>query len=486
MLKINPLESISTLNIKIQHAIQAIPISDHYFIALSGGMDSVALAYFCLPYLKKHTNNIHVIHVNHGLSPNANDWADFCVQMCDHLGLVCHIENVSVVSEGKGLEAAARKARYKIFSRYLKGGGVLLQGHHLNDQAETVLMRVFKGLGPEAIKGIPQMRPLAHGLVYRPWLEIPRELIKSAVDSFGLTWVEDESNSDLRFERNYLRHDVLPLLSQRRSTILNDLARTAKKSQESVEFIQAWCEESKSRFLSSRYAQYRAVDLNELFNFSGLQQKFILRFWFDSLGVVHPNENSFQRIFDELLTAKSDSKAEICWNDYILRVFDKSLFCLNRSQASAFQVDDFMPISILLADLKESLSVMLPVGRLSITLMESSELAFDDMNREYAPSGNGYELVCQLPESVNGLAINFRKGGEKIGLTQTHSSSLKKLYQTKKVLPWMRDKLPLIYANDELVCSMAGFVSNKYKLAQNNNNSQKITVKCLRFRFELI
>jgi tRNA(Ile)-lysidine synthase len=485
MPKIKPLLSISDLNLNIQTAIQSIPLSDRYFIALSGGMDSVALTYFCLPYLRLHTKNIQVIHINHGLSPNAEAWSEFCQDFCDQLDVVCHLEKVRVRSEGKGLEAAARKARYEVFSRYLSEGGVLLQGHHLNDQAETVLMRVFKGLGPEALKGIPQVRRLSHGCLYRPWLELPRELIASSVKGFGLVWVDDESNLDVRFERNYLRHDVLPILGQRRPNILNDLGRTARKSKEAVDFIQEWCEANKHEFLSSAYIQYQAVNLSHLVKYSQLQKQFIVRFWLDLLGVAHPSESSFQRIFNELLVLKNHNKAEVCWNGYALRVFDNTLFCLPSVLLNKLSLDEFVPIDISLAELKSQSCVELPFGKLTLTLLKGDSAHSELMSDKEILDTNIYELTCSIPEAITDLTIRFRQGGEKIYLHQGHSASLKKLYQTNKVLPWLRDKLPLIFSKEELLCSLGGFIAGSCQLDQNNNNNRLISKRLVNMRFEL-
>ena len=483
MQKIKPLDSIQDLDAPLQKAIQSIPVSDRYFISLSGGLDSLALLYFCLPYLKLHTKHIQAIHINHGLSPNAEAWAEFCQDICQSLGVTCHVENVTVALKGKGIEAEARKARYEVFSRYLMGGGVLLQGHHLNDQAETVLMRVFKGLGPEAIKGIPQRRSLASGTLYRPWLDIPRELLESAANLAALTWVEDESNLDTRFDRNYVRHDVLPMLSARRPSILTDLARTARKSHESVEFIQEWCEANQHKFLSSNYSQYQAIDIQQFSEFSKTQQEFIIRFWLDKLGVAHPSDSSFQRIFDELLLAKADSKAEVCWSDFVLRVFDGALFCLPRLLANDLEFGHETSFEILMCELDDQLCLRLPVGKLSLTLVEEGEPDTFLQNKEQSKKADVKEMLCYIPESVNELTIKFRAGGEKIYLHQEHSASLKKLYQTGKVLPWLRDKLPLIYAREELLCTLAGFTAYSYQPDQGSKD--KTDGRLIHFRFEV-
>lgn len=487
MPNIKPLDSIQSLNVDIQKAIRSIPVSNRYYIALSGGLDSLALLYFCLPYLKRHTQHVHAIHIHHGLSPNADVWSEFCQDVCQQLGVDCHVEKVVVAKKGKGVEAEARKARYAVFKRYLSEGGVLLQGHHLNDQAETVLMRVFRGLGPEAIKAIPQMRTLSLGCLYRPWLTIPRELLSVSFEGTGMAWIEDESNLDTRFERNYLRHKILPVLKERRPSILNDLARTARKSKESVDFIQQWCEANKNKFLSTDYTRYQAIDLTVFNTYSAIQQKFIIRFWLDLQGVEHPNENNFKRIFDELLIAKNASQAEVSWSSYALRVFNDALFCLSASQLCSVNCDGYKPLTILLAELKQTLKIQLPSGMLSLDLIEESLVSSFYSNEKTkhvnSQAVNVYELLCAIPESVNELTVRYRAGGEKIYFQENHSTLLKKLYQTRKVLPWVREKLPLIYSADDLLCSMAGFTAAPYSL--DSAKKHKSARKLVRFRFDL-
>ncbi len=485
MIRAKPLISIECLDPVLQKAIQSIPKSDRYYIALSGGIDSVALTYFCLPYLRLLSNNVQAIHIHHGLSSNADAWADFCVEFCSGLGIVCHVEHVNVVMEGTGLEAAARKVRYEVFEHYLQDGGVLLQGHHLNDQAETVLMRVFKGLGPEAIKGIPRSRALSHGLIYRPWLEVSRDQIESAAHLYDLSCVDDESNLDGRFERNYIRHDILPLLAQRRPSILNDLSKTAKKSEDNVDFIKEWCELNQCHFFSQSYTQYQAIDVPKLLSYSELQQKAIIRYWFDFLGISHPSEGSFQRIFKELLRLNSNSQAEVSWGGLALRVYDNALFCLSVDIANPVDAKQIHEFDILLADLeiKGQHKIKLINGSLTLSTTSLIEPAYDHVKA--INSSKVFTLSCKVPLSLDVLKIGYRQGGEKMQLGSKHSTTLKKLYQVNKVLPWLRDKLPLIFSEQDLVGSMAGFVAGKYNIDQKNTSAQSLDYKKIYFLFEL-
>ena len=156
----------------------------------------------------------------------------------------------------------------------MKGGGVLLQGHHLNDQAETVLMRALKGAGPELLKGIPKKRPVSEGMLYRPWLDLSRELLEDSARNHSLLWVEDESNKDVQFERNYLRNEILPLLKERQLSVFSDLGKVAKKAQDAFDFIQDWCRCQQEALLSQKYAKQMAIEVSSLKEYSIQQQAY--------------------------------------------------------------------------------------------------------------------------------------------------------------------------------------------------------------------
>src|SRR3954471_2004600 len=190
-------------------------------VALSGGIDSVVL----LHLLKDHPG-VTAVHVHHGLSPNADAWAAFCRRLCKRWGVPLSVSQVSVKKKGKGLEAAAREARYAAF-RTLKADVIAL-AHHLDDQAETVLMNLLRGAG---LRGAAGMRPLARfegKLLARPLLAIPRKDLESYARLHELEWIEDETNGDESLTRNFLRRRVAPLLQTRFPQWRRSLARAAR------------------------------------------------------------------------------------------------------------------------------------------------------------------------------------------------------------------------------------------------------------------
>lgn len=192
-------------------------------VALSGGVDSVVL----LHWLKKNSNvSLRAVHVHHGLSPNADKWADFCRALCKQLKVPLVVKKVKVRPEGKGLEAAAREARYAVFRKIPQKSLVL--AHHLDDQAETVLMNLLRGAGARGASGMAPESRFDGKTLLRPLLEVSRASILDYARAHRLDWIDDESNADESLTRNFLRRRVGPLLEERFPRWRESLARAAR------------------------------------------------------------------------------------------------------------------------------------------------------------------------------------------------------------------------------------------------------------------
>jgi len=190
-------------------------------VALSGGVDSVVL----LHALSRHIP-LRAVHVHHGLSANADRWARFCRRLCNTLSIPLSVRRVRVRKTGKGLEAAAREARYAVFAK-LPVEAIAL-AHQLDDQAETVLMNLLRGAGRRGASGMPARRAFHGKLLLRPLLEVPRDAIVAYARAHGLEWVEDESNAFEALTRNFIRRRIGPLLSERYPRWREALARAAR------------------------------------------------------------------------------------------------------------------------------------------------------------------------------------------------------------------------------------------------------------------
>ncbi|MFQ5937184.1 MAG: tRNA lysidine(34) synthetase TilS, partial [Acidiferrobacterales bacterium] len=185
-------------------------------VAYSGGLDShVLLHALCQLRASAHWV-ISAIHVDHGLHPESARWAEHCQQVCEQLGVVCTVERIQVSdTDSLGTEAAARRLRYACFAQHIGYQDALLTAHHLDDQAETVLLQLLRGTGVRGLAGMPEVTAFSGGKLVRPLLEFTRAELAAYAESQGLHWVEDVSNRDVSYGRNFLRHQVLPLLEQR-------------------------------------------------------------------------------------------------------------------------------------------------------------------------------------------------------------------------------------------------------------------------------
>lgn len=189
-----------------------VPEGARLCVGLSGGCDSVVLLHVLAG--SRWAGRLSAMHVHHALSPNAGYWADFCRDVCGQLGIPLDIAHVSVpLNSRDGLEAAARAQRHAALAAC--GANVLLLAHHRGDQAETVLFNLLRGAGVTGAAGIPAERPAAGMTILRPLLGVSRAAIEVYARACGLHWIEDESNADQRHSRNFLRHSVMPRLTQR-------------------------------------------------------------------------------------------------------------------------------------------------------------------------------------------------------------------------------------------------------------------------------
>ena len=182
------------------------------YVGYSGGPDSTALLHLLC---SNDIPNIEAIHINHNLSSNSAEWEDHCKQTSKKLGIPCHVESVEIKIDGDGLESAARKARYKIFIKYLKEGDQILLGHHSNDVAETFLLRLFRGTGVDGLESLNVKRGVGDGYLVRPLINLTKENIMTYLRDNNISYINDESNDGQEQDRNYIRNNIIPSIEKR-------------------------------------------------------------------------------------------------------------------------------------------------------------------------------------------------------------------------------------------------------------------------------
>lgn len=379
-----------------------------WWIGFSGGLDSTvllhALAQLNLPV------TLRALHINHQISPNADSWQHQCEKVCAQHNVPFFAEKVQVKNSGKGIEDAAREARYNIFERYVDAGDYLFTAHHGNDQAETLLLRLMRGTGPRGLAAIAGERKLpSGGTLIRPLLHFSRTELEAYAHAQQLIWVDDESNQDDHYDRNFIRNQVMPLLQTRWPVFMRKWQQTAELCAQQETLLEEFAQQDLQSANSREERVGQSIDLLWLKSLSVARRQHLLRCWLRSANCDLPETSHWQQLEVQLFSAREDAAVEIAWGQYSLRPYQDRLF-------------------------------LLP-GELPILELQCDETTVvDDTSLNYLRAG--------LPD----LQIRYRAGGERCKPAgRNHSQTLKKLLQEHQLEPWLRDLVPLVYSEDNLV-----------------------------------
>jgi len=396
--------------------------ASHCYVGYSGGLDSHVLLHSVVEILGKES--VIAIHVNHQLSPNADAWQQHCQQVCRERGVTLITETVQVETAGQGLEAAARDARYQVFERHLDDGGLILLAHHADDQAETVLYRLLRGSGPLGLSGIPISRPLGHGELLRPLLKFTRQELQDYAPSTGLSWIEDESNEQLEYDRNYIRHQVIPKLADRWPDYTSRIATSAALCRDNEQLVDELASQDLMTVGERSERLGWSICIDSFQGFDSLRQGNLLRYWLAQHDFPRPGHQVMTALREELLPARNDGSPQITWGGAQLRRYQHRLYLLPLQPGLPETDEPFF------WDVSEPL------------VLPDKSVLFSRV-----ATGEG----VSLPDDAL-LEVRFRRGGERCRPQgRQGSNNLKILFQEYGLEPWLRDRVPLIYFQDELV-----------------------------------
>ena len=393
-------------------------------LAFSGGLDSTVLLHLLAECRKTLSFQLSAQHVHHGLSPNADDWADFCRQVCLKLNIPFALSKINVnKNSGLGTEATAREARYKallsVDADFICPDFIVL-AHHQDDQAETLLLQLARGAGVKGLAGMAAMS----GKLLRPLLSVPRSHIEAYAKQHQLTWIEDESNANMQFYRNFMRHKVLPTLAQAYPSIRQTLGRSALHMATANHLLDelALIDALQAGFDANKNS---TIFLTTLKNLSEPRVNNCLRWWLAQNGLQMPSQQQLQQITQQLMYAKQDAAIELKVSEtYTLRRYQNRAYLVQELPPSA-------PINWLWR------------GEDVIHLPNKTQLIFSKK------MGAGISL--RKIENAK-LHIKFREGSERF-LPQLGRPrrSLKVMLQNHEMPPWQREQLPLIFIDETLV-----------------------------------
>ncbi|BAV33855.1 tRNA(Ile)-lysidine synthetase [Sulfuricaulis limicola] len=403
-------------------------------VAFSGGLDSCVLLHALAGLRESLALTLRAVHVDHGLHPHSADWSRQVQQTCARLNIPCTVECVQVTQiRGHGLEDAARRARYAALARHVGPGEVLLTAHQADDQAETVLLQLLRGTGVHGLAAMPAVVPFHRGRLARPLLDFTREQLAAWAAREGLEWIEDSSNQDLRFARNFLRHRVFPLLEAHWPEASRRIARSAGMAAEAVELLDELAE---SDWNLCRGTEEGRLSVGALRGLSPPRSRNLVRYWLRRQGFQAPTAMHLDQVLAQVARDPASKQAVIRWPG--------AEVCRYRDELTA-RKPRREPDSTLRLHWNPADTLEIPgVGRLR------AEPARGD--------GLSQERIERAP-----LVVGLRQGGEICRLPgRAHHHKLKKLLQEAGIPPWERRRLPLVYVDGELAAIGDRWVCEPY------------------------
>jgi tRNA(Ile)-lysidine synthase len=391
------------------------------YIGYSGGVDSHVLLHL-LASCSEIRHKLMAVYIHHGLQSVATDWGRHCQQQAHALGVDFQMIEVDASPEvGESPEAAAREARYAAFKQLIQLDELLMLAQHREDQLETLLLQLFRGAGLHGLASMPQVMAFGQGLVLRPLLDTAKTDILAYATHHQLQWIEDPTNQQCDYDRNYLRNQIIPLLKQRWPGIDKTVSRTAKHCADAGKLLDDWAGLHKSALIDPLD---HSLLINQWQHYNENQRNWLLRCWLQDFGLKPSSTALLQAIITQVIFARTDANPQLHTQGWYIKKYKQKLYCVPGSYLH-MAVED----------------VEWPAQQPALTL------------------SNGYKL--QLLELDTGIdqqlwqqgvvTVSFRRGGEKLKLPgRAGHHSLKKLFQEAEVPPWERNIRPLIYINGKL------------------------------------
>ena len=411
-------------------------LPNKFCIAFSGGVDSTVLLHV-MKNIIDEKSQIRAIHINHNIVDNSKVWTKTCKSICKNFGIDIEIISLEVTHNGYGLEAAARDERYEKLKEKLYENEYLLTAHHEEDQMETVFLRMARGTGLDGLQGINEKYSFGEGIIFRPMLEVSKTSVMDYAKEHQLKWVEDSSNQDTHFDRNFLRKKIIPQFRERWPSIASSVSRLSQLSAQNIKILNQIAEED-----IGPIANMNELPLAKLLDKSFERANNMLRYIILANGMSIPSMKTLQDGLKEMLDPETD-KSVIAWKDYCIRKYKNHLYFLSNSDLEPNKVDVRIPWEI-----GKTVNLGENIGTIEATFIHGDGLSIEK---------------CK-----NKLTISYRQGGELIKpIGHRINKSLKNLFQENQILPWMRDKIPLIYYQDELVSVADLWFNQNYVASQN-------------------
>ncbi len=392
-----------------------------FVLAYSGGLDSTVLLHLLAGELQGWSKaKLHAVYVDHGLHEDSANWAGFCRKQCKKLDVSFETIRVDVhAAAGESLEANARSVRYQALAQLMTLDDVLVTAHHADDQAETVILQLLRGCGPPGLAAMPVCAEFGPGFHVRPLLDLDRQSLLTYAKTTQLEWLDDPSNMDTRFDRNFLRHELVPMLKDRWPAFEKSLGRSARLCAEASGLLEQLAQmDATGRWVGG------TLECNRLDVFDPSRARNLIRFCLRQKALPLPSERQLKEIMFNVLGAGPDRTPRVSWEGGECRRFRDRLYLMRPLVVPDKAQWSWQP--------PDSVDLGVDMGVLSTAATQEGGL---------------------LPQCFDKpLHVRLRRGGERIRpVGSQHHRTLKNLFQEAGIVPWMRDRVPLVFSDDELL-----------------------------------
>lgn len=401
--------------------IQSLTPTKKFLVAYSGGLDSHVLLHLMTQTIKSGCK-VRAAHIHHGIQKEADDWLIHCQDTCAQLDIPLDVFQVNLEeTKGKSLEEVARKERYKALYLSLLQDELLLTAHHQNDQAETVLLQLFRGTGVNGLAAMPEIRKVSFDSKSiqhaRPLLGYSLQSLKEYALKYKLDYIQDPSNRNNVFDRNFLRNKIMPQLKERWPGIDKALSRSATIQAETKLILDDLAGQELNSILSSKD---NTIHIPTLLKLSKIKQKLVVRHWIQKSGFLSPSDKKLDHVFHDVIHAREDAQPLVEWSNVQLRRYQGELYIMQALDEHDNKV---------VIDWNHANDLEIPSLGICIQSKEIQHLIKGDSN----------------------LTVQFRQGGEKLFMSEKGISvSLKNILHEAGIPPWLRSRTPLIFVDGEL------------------------------------
>jgi tRNA(Ile)-lysidine synthase len=404
-------------------------------IALSGGIDSVVLLHLLHQLQKTQNFTLIASHVHHGLSKNADKWVKFCEKLCTKLSVPLDVHYIKLPQKKSlGIEGEARRLRYE---KLLKSKtDLVVLAHHEDDQAETFLLQLIRGAG---VKGLSSMAHFdGSRRLWRPLLNASRIDIESYAKKHKLKWIEDESNQNIDFDRNFIRSKVFPLLKNRFNHIIKVISRSASHLAEAQHLLDDLAKIDLKKFLKSDNYKHK-LKVKALEKLSLSRAKNVLRYWIEINDHMMPSKDLLDELLRQVLTAKKDATIKIQLSkEFEIRRYQDEIYIVTKNHKNLKNYE------------------IIWAGESEILLPNGTQLNFKKVK------GRGIDFKFLNDQK---LKIRNRQGGEFFKPdSKRPTKKIKQLLQESNLPPWEREFFPMIFVGDELVAVPNFGIDQKYQV----------------------